>query len=258
MVKKYSHDSASHGLHCRIYRTDGAELHWHEFYELELILSGEGTHTLNGRVYPWRRGGMHLLRLTDLHRIETKESEVCLLQIDPGSMPPPLLSRIAVLGGDLMTFLEEEPLEEMAFFFRILQKEEDPDRRKHLLHLILGGFLDLLPGELPSVPQERMGEILLYIGAHFREPLTPASLASHFYMNKTYFCSCFKKYTGKTTVEYLTDLRLEYAATLAATSDLSSTALAEAAGFGSLSHFLRCFKKKFGVSPTKMFRGQKG
>ena len=101
-----------------------------------------------------------------------------------------------------------------------------------------------------------MGEILLYIGTRFREPLTPASLAETFYLNKSYFCSSFKSYTGKTVVEYITDLRLEYAASLVRTTPLTSTRLAEAAGFGSLSHFLRCFKQKFGVSPGRM-KGEK-
>ena len=115
-IKKYSHGAESHGIFCRSYVTCGARLHWHEFYELELVLSGTGTHVLNGTEYPWERGRMHLLRLSDL--------------------------------------------------------------------------------------------------------------------------------------------RLEYAASLVRTTPLTSTRLAEAAGFGSLSHFLRCFKQKFGVSPGRM-KGEK-
>lgn len=255
-IKKYSHGAESHGIFCRSYITCGAGLHWHEFYELELVLSGTGTHVLNGTEYPWERGRMHLLRLSDLHEIQTEGSDVCILQVDAGYMPPALLSDIAGRQGNLAVSLTEEETEETAFLFRLMQKEEKEERRVHLLHLIVGRLLDRLQKEEHPVPQGRMGEILLYIGTRFREPLTPASLAETFYLNKSYFCSSFKSYTGKTVVEYITDLRLEYAASLVRTTPLTSTRLAEAAGFGSLSHFLRCFKQKFGVSPGKM-KGEK-
>ena len=248
-IKKYAHGARSHGVYCRQYRTNGAALHWHEFYELELVLSGEGTHILNGVAYPWERGRMHLLRLSDLHEIRATNSEVCLLQVDAGCMPQPLLAEIAGRQGNLAVALQEEETEEAAFLFRLLQKESNEERRLYLLHLIVGRFLDGLQTEETSVYQGRMGEILTYIGTRFREPLTPASLAETFYLNKSYLCTGFKAYTGKTVVEYVTELRLEYAASLARTTDLNSTQLAEAAGFGSLSHFLRCFKRKFGVSP---------
>ena len=55
---------------CKQYRIGSVPLHWHDFYEIELVTDGVGTHTVNGTAYEWRRGEMHLMRLVDFHEIE--------------------------------------------------------------------------------------------------------------------------------------------------------------------------------------------
>lgn len=254
--KKYTHGLGSHGYRVCLQQTDSVGLHWHDFYEMELVLSGNGIHTVNGQERPWKRGCIHLMRLSDLHSIETEKSTVFLIQIDAGSMPEEILKKLGLRRGTLATCMEEEKLQEMELLFRLLLREKDPALRDALLRVILLFFLQLidLPEEKTDGDQ-RLEEILLYIGTHFREELTPALLAEQFYMSKSYFCTYFKKQTGKTVVEYINNLRLEYAAELAVASDLCTNSMMEAAGFGSVSQFLRCFKKKFGVTPMKMRKG---
>src|SRR4051812_46110142 len=46
------------------------EVHWHEFFELAFILSGEGVHLFNGTSYPLVRGSLFLLTPTDIHALE--------------------------------------------------------------------------------------------------------------------------------------------------------------------------------------------
>ena len=48
---------------------------------------------------------------------------------------------------------------------------------------------------------------------------------------------------------YVTRLRVEYARQLLSRGDISITEAAFDSGFGSLSHFLRTFKKICGISP---------
>ena len=51
--------------------------------------------------------------------------------------------------------------------------------------------------------------------------------------------------------EYVSKMRLNYAAVLLAETNESVTDICFASGYGNLSHFLRCFKKEYGVSPKK-------
>ncbi len=56
-------------LQSRRYRIGSVTLHWHDFYEIEVVTDGMGTHTANGKTYEWRRGEMHLLCPVDVHEI---------------------------------------------------------------------------------------------------------------------------------------------------------------------------------------------
>ena len=70
--------------------------------------------------------------------------------------------------------------------------------------------------------------------------------------HKDHMRRCFKKETGKTPLEYLTDLRLNYAKSLLKRSDFKSVEeVAYSAGFTDSFYFSTCFKKHFGISPLR-------
>jgi two-component system response regulator YesN len=66
----------------------------------------------------------------------------------------------------------------------------------------------------------------------------------------------FKEYTGKTVVEYLRGIKLDYASDLLLNTRLTSLEIAGRLGYDSLSHFSRIFKLYTGLSPGK-FRSEK-
>lgn len=60
----------------------------------------------------------------------------------------------------------------------------------------------------------------------------------------------FKKYTGKTVVAYLRDMKCERACILLSTTRLSTLEISTTLGYESLSHFNRIFKEYTGISPA--------
>jgi AraC family transcriptional regulator of arabinose operon len=60
----------------------------------------------------------------------------------------------------------------------------------------------------------------------------------------------FKKETGKTPAQYLKNLRLQRAALLLTTTFLSVKEIANQVGITNTSHFIREFKRSFGMAPT--------
>lgn len=44
--------------------------HWHEFYELHLIVAGRGMHAINGVARPVARGSLALLTPSDVHALD--------------------------------------------------------------------------------------------------------------------------------------------------------------------------------------------
>lgn len=69
--------------------------------------------------------------------------------------------------------------------------------------------------------------------------------------NRTYLARSIKNATGKTFLEYITDLRTSYAATLLTTTNEPLDVIGTIAGFGSKSAYYRAFSAAYGCSPSE-------
>ena len=91
---------------------------------------------------------------------------------------------------------------------------------------------------------------LRYLEDHFCEAISREKVAEIFYMNAAYFGSCFKRHTGKTFTEYLTELRIKKSIELLRTN-ISVEEVARKIGYGSARHFGRIFKAMTGFTPSE-------
>ncbi|WP_028611604.1 helix-turn-helix transcriptional regulator [Paenibacillus harenae] len=98
---------------------------------------------------------------------------------------------------------------------------------------------------------ERIRNALLYIQHHFREPLSLANAADYAGLSANYFSECFRRQVGISFQDYLNESRLQFASALLRSSELPVTEVCFAAGFNTISHFDRIFKRKFGCSPRE-------
>lgn len=65
------------------------------------------------------------------------------------------------------------------------------------------------------------------------------------------FSKIFRQYTGMSVIEYVVNLRLDYAANLLTKTSRSVLDIASAVGYDSVSFFIRIFKKKYGTTPSQ-------
>ncbi|GAA3315136.1 hypothetical protein GCM10020331_009400 [Ectobacillus funiculus] len=71
-------------------------------------------------------------------------------------------------------------------------------------------------------------------------------------MNPNYFfVNIFKKQTGKTVFDYITDLRLETAKELLQEQDLKVAEIARLIGYQDTKYFSRLFKQRWGSLPSE-------
>lgn len=97
----------------------------------------------------------------------------------------------------------------------------------------------------------RMQEITTYVMAHYIHTITLDEIAAHAGMNRSAFCTFFKRYKGMTFSQFLTQYRIETARELLKKSAKQVSEICFAVGFNDLPHFTRVFKKYTGVSPMK-------
>lgn len=92
----------------------------------------------------------------------------------------------------------------------------------------------------------KIQEILLN---HPEQNFTVESLAAKVNMSPRHLTRLFKAHTGKTILEYKTEIRLEYGKSLLKNDQLSIEEIAQRCGFENARQFRRVWKNTFGVSP---------
>jgi AraC-like DNA-binding protein len=94
-----------------------------------------------------------------------------------------------------------------------------------------------------------------YIAEHQREKLTLGRVAKAMNTSACNFCKAFTKATGIHFTDYLSRVRIERAKSLLLNPNFRVSEIAYEAGFQSLTHFNRVFKRIQGRSPTE-YRAQ--
>lgn len=91
-----------------------------------------------------------------------------------------------------------------------------------------------------------------YVKEHYSDQdLSIETICSYLNVSAAYFSTVFKKETGKTFINYLTDYRMEEALDLLLTQNEKTYVIAEKVGYSDPNYFSYVFKKQFGMSPSK-------
>lgn len=120
-----------------------------------------------------------------------------------------------------------------------------------LLTRLIEGYVNTEPEVSQRHSDHRFTEIIDYLDTHFTEDISIADLAQKFGYNKSYFCRKFKDQTGITCIEYISALRLDYAAIMLKGTPYSVSEISEKCGYFDANYFSRCFKDKYGMSPVE-------
>lgn len=132
-----------------------------------------------------------------------------------------------------------------------------PKQYESLVHLltIFAQHLSLISNQLivrhenaepPAITKAKQ-----FIHEHQADEISLADVAKAVNTSTFYFCKMFKKATGLNFTEYLARVRVEKAKNLLLNPNLRISEVAFAAGFQSLSHFNRVFRRIAGESPTR-------
>ncbi len=92
-------------------------------------------------------------------------------------------------------------------------------------------------------------KILPYIEENLSEPFTVSDLADSVGLNPQYMMRTFKKLTGLSVLEYVTDRKIKKAKELLLTTDTSIEQISEELGYFNYSYFFKMFKRAEGISP---------
>lgn len=96
-----------------------------------------------------------------------------------------------------------------------------------------------------------------FMDQHYNEPLSIGQLAKMVNISPKYFVDLFKKTYGQSTMDYLTDLRINRAKRYLTESEERMRDIALKVGYSDEYYFSRKFKKEVGVSPSNFVKNSR-
>ena len=249
-------------------------LHWHTYYELELILEGEGTHICNSVASSLKKGTVFVLSPQDFHQIDClNDNEIHVISLcfqeeifssevrhAIKNNPPPYILNIS----DTMF---DATVSDLMFLNEVLTKNYKYRDiiACRLIELILIKIMENSRNNKLSFAQNDqmikslhdLQPIIKYINTHYSESLNREELAQMVHLSPSYLSSTFKKTFGISLSDYIINCRMKNAKSLLKHSDESIKNTIEMVGYNSPSLFYRHFYKYYGVKPSDMQKSKK-
>ena len=248
-----------------------AKLHSHEAWELYYVVKGRGTRMAGDTLLPFSEGDVALLPPSMHHywkySPDSADDDGCIRYLMVAFSPdlvqrcidtfPELRNRLAGISfpADALTFGTESS--------RIIRRSLSAMNRMDELGR-LSEMLSLLPflftttdytfaGKAMRIERNvrRMQQISTYVMAHYAHPISLTDIATEVGMNRSAFCTYFKRNKGMTFSRFVMQYRLNTACELLKRSHKSVSEICYLVGFNDLPYFVRLFTAEMGMSPTK-------
>ncbi len=234
--------------------------HYHNFFEIFYLNSGECFFLLKDNVYHMKKGDLVFIAPGELHHAQYSGNSCEIVNI---CFKKEFL--LTDSSSQMHSFMGSVPALYQEDFEKIISKMlSESTSIDQYSDAFLSGYLHILLLMLmrnsvmnedePDLLNSRDAEILLatkYIYKNFQKPLTLEEVSAVASLSPTYFSKKFKATTGMGFKEYLNYVRLKHAQTALLTTNNTITDIALEYGFNDSNYFKDLFKKVYGKSPRE-------
>lgn len=247
--------------------------HWHDDFELTVVLSGSMTYNVNGEGYEITEGQMLFVNARQMHFNVWKEEDDCeyiCLVIHPSllfSLPymQPFYEQLS--GENAVPFLifspssarQREIIDKVLHLYEMTEKEgyemEITGELYHICNKLIR-YLQSTP-EGPITDNKKlkaMHKMVGFIQQNYTDKISLNEIAAAGLVCRSRCCEMFKEFWDKSPNEYLTEYRIAKSIELFADNALSMTEIALMCGFNGSSYYAETFKKQIGCTPSEYRR----
>lgn len=246
------------------------EVHHHDFYEVNFLVSGDVTYVIESRIYHVKPGQILIINPRELHQVyiqpDAAPYERYMLWIAPSllqglSSPQTDLCRCFDMSrpnySNLLHLSAEQRRMIPAMFEALLEAQGNSAYGADLLQRNLLTEMMIHVNRLADMPSEdtadsktntMVARVIDYINENYQEPLTLDLLAERFFVSKYHLSHEFNRQMGTGIYQYIQKKRLLIARQLMLEGQKPTEVYAPC-GFGDYAAFFRAFKKIYGMSP---------
>ena len=240
---------------------DNSVLHRHSDWEFTSTVDGTGCNVVNGTPYDLMPGDFVLLGPQHVHQYVSDKPihrrDVCIatekMQQLCFILSPDLYEKLCKSEKPIIIHLSLETFGELHQRLNKLSALESANLYSSAT--LVSIVVYLLGVYVEHKSEKNMPESILSFLQQISNPdvfsMRSNDIISLISYSHSHFIKIFKKYVGKTIIEYITDLRISYAATLLTSTDLSVITIASKVGYDNQSFFAQKFKNKYNVSPME-------
>ena len=258
-------------FHLKDHQKREFEFHYHDFYKIIFFIKGRVTYNIEGKNYILKPYDMVLISEGEIHKPEVSFEESYERVIFYISKD--WFSRYKTADYDMEYCFQKAQLEkkhvlrfsvlENSLFLDLIHKMKEKAFGEEYASKLYGDALFLtflielnrccMDGrgsfEQLSSCNSKMIDILEYINEHLSERLDVEYLADKFYISKYHMMRAFKKETGYSVHQYITEKRIMLAKKLMDSGMSAGNACMEC-GFKDYSAFSRAYKARMACPPT--------
>ena len=239
-------------------------IHWHDYFELEIIVKGLVKYTYNGTSSTAVPGSSFLLNYYDNHSLEIlEETEMINIRFKDSFLSEEIKEIISKYNNNLHCIFDKKELDYIYSLAKKAESELDFNDifSNTIIKNIISEIIIMLIRKRNIDIESKMSNIIqktiAFILHKYKEDISLSYIASEFGVSQNHLGMIFKKTIGLSFNEYLNNIRLKNACNLLISTDKSIDEIAKESGYNSTEYFIYVFKKYMLTTPAKYRKSQK-
>ena len=257
-------------------------LHRHEFIEIVYIISGRAKHIIGDNEYSVKKGDVSVINANEAHAFiaDTDCNEEFLaydLMFTPEFLDSSCLSSddFSLLANSFLFYsifpdeigfkqrfnLIQGNNREIGSIFEKIYNEYKSSKTGYvnLIRLYIAEIIIMLLRKIESSEKNTLtdsqkhivGAVIDYVENNYSMKIKIDEIASKMFFSKNYLSKIFKKETGSSIHEFLTEIRIKEVSRLLTSTNDTISDIALSCGFTDMKSFYSIFKKYTGQTPKQ-------
>jgi AraC-like DNA-binding protein/mannose-6-phosphate isomerase-like protein (cupin superfamily) len=248
--------------------------HWHDYFELFFVLSGQCVNTIQNKPMILKAGTLCFIAPHVCHSIGVYNDGLVMDILIKKTTFDEIFFNLLTAGDTVSQFFignlfflkpveylvfdvgDNCKLMELIFTMLIEQSQNDCYSNRVMVNLVSIFFAKLMQKRSMAAVhggQDNKGsykDMIVYINEHFRT-VTLSTVAKRFGLSTVHCSRIVKTITGRTFTALVNDIRMHHAHSLLLSSDMRIADISFSLGFENPETFIRAFKRSFNTTPAR-------